>query len=333
MLLAASAAAQTVAPPPSIVYVAHDAAAIKHYHVDRALVHQMVNRLVTSATGQPDVARAWRSLVSPQDKVGIKISAEGRDTFSTHREVVDAIADGLAAAGVPRGNIIVWDRDLNHMKSAGFTGRLGYRVAGIAPKDGYDPKTEISAPLLGKLIWGDLDFLSIPAAPLGTDVNASTISHFARILSREVTKVVNVPVMSDNEGLGVAGCIYNMTIQNMDNWRRFTQGTRFGSGSLAEVYASSTVSKKVVLNLMDGLVAEYAGGPQGHPQFQVDHGTLYASRDPVAIDALAMRAIDRWRRSASLVPISGNAVYLDAAAQMGFGQDDPRLIAIRSVTP
>jgi len=69
----------------------------------------MVNRLVLAVTAQPDLARAWGSLVSPNDKIGIKISAAGGELFTTHRDVVNAIVDGLVAAGCPRRNIIVWD--------------------------------------------------------------------------------------------------------------------------------------------------------------------------------------------------------------------------------
>jgi len=72
----------------------------------------MVDRLVIAATGQPDVARAWASLVSPNDKIGIKISAAGGELFTTHHDVVDAIVDGLVAAGHPRASIIVWDRSI-----------------------------------------------------------------------------------------------------------------------------------------------------------------------------------------------------------------------------
>src|SRR5207248_2435038 len=82
----------------------------------------------------------------------------------------------------------------------------------------------------------------------------------------------------------IAGCIYNMTIANIDNWRRFAQGSRFGAESLAEIYANQLIAKKVVFNLMDGLLGQYAGGPQPQPNYALHHATLYASRDPVALD-------------------------------------------------
>ncbi len=107
-------------PDRAIVYSAHDPAAIKDYRTDPAVVRAMVNRLVLAVTGQPDLARAWGSLVSPDDKIGIKISAAGGELFTTHRDVVNAIVDGLVAAGHRRGNIIVWDRSLGGIKDAGY---------------------------------------------------------------------------------------------------------------------------------------------------------------------------------------------------------------------
>ncbi len=60
------------APTPSVVYAVHDPDSIKDYKTNARIVREMVNRLVLATTGQPDVARAWASLVAPTDKIGIK---------------------------------------------------------------------------------------------------------------------------------------------------------------------------------------------------------------------------------------------------------------------
>src|SRR5215472_15390565 len=104
--------AQQPTPAPSVVYAVHNADAIKDYEANPPVVREMVNRLVLAVTGQSDVAKAWTSLVSPNDRVGIKICAAGGELFTTHHAIVNAIVDGLAAAGHPRSSIIVWDRSL-----------------------------------------------------------------------------------------------------------------------------------------------------------------------------------------------------------------------------
>jgi len=319
-------------PGQSIVYSAHDAAAISQYQPNSARARAMVNRLVLAVTGERDLARAWGTLVLPNDKIGIKISAAGGELFTTHRDIVNAIVDGLVAAGHPRDSIIVWDRSLGGISAAGYRpDKEGYQMKSIAPRDGYDPKAVFSAPLSGKLIWGDLEFRNDRGKiPFPSEESMSDDSHFARILTSEVTKVINVPVMSDSGSCGIAGCIYNMTIPNIDNSRRFTQ-SRWGHSAIAEIYKMPIVSAKVVLNIMDGLVAQYAGGPQPQPNFAVHHATILASKDPVAIDALAVRQIEEWRARARLAPIAPLAQHVQAAAQLGIGNAE--VIEVRNVGP
>lgn len=298
----------------------------------------MVDQLVIAATGQKDLPSAWRSLVSPKDIVGIKISAAGGRYFSTHRGVVETIIAGLEKAGVPRSQVIVWDRDVANLNSAQFRSeRGGYAVRGIPPADGYDRSAELTAPVLGRLIWGDLLFHEKQFKRLGARVTEasqlSSTSHLATILTRGVTKVINVPVLSDEAGCGVAGALYNMTIPNLDNWRRFTApGDLSGSDSIGELYADPRIGGKVVLHLMDGLVAQYAGGPSGNPNYAFAHATIYASKDPVALDATAFRTLEAWRREAQLPPIGRRAEWLATAAELGLGHFAENQIDLKSVT-
>jgi uncharacterized protein (DUF362 family) len=328
------AQAQQPAPTPSVVYAVHNADAIKDYEANPRVVREMVNRLVLAVTGQSELIRAWASLVSPSDRVGIKICAAGGELFTTHHAIVNAIVDDLAAAGHPRSSIIVWDRSLGGVKEAGYRpGSDGYQLKSIAPRDGYDAKAVVSAPLAGKLVWGDFEYVGDTGKmPLLADAEAtSNVSHFSKIISSEVDKVINVPVMSVSETNGIAGSIYNMTIPNIDNWRRFAQGSRFGAESLAEIYAHPLIAKKVVFTLMDGLIAQYAGGPQPQPNYAVHHATLYASRDPVALDAMTLRRLEEWRKRGSLRPVGSVAAYIDFASQLGLGNSATNRIEVRNI--
>ncbi len=294
----------------------------------------MVDRLILAVTGKPDLAQAWSSLVRPNDKIGIKISAAGGELFTTHRDVVNAIIDGLVAAGHSRESIIVWDRALGGIKDAGYRPDAeGYRLLSITPRDGYDAKAFFSAPFLGNLVWGDLEFRNAKGVmPLLSETdNTSDLSHFSRIVSSEVTKIINVPVMSNSEANGLAGCLFNMTIPNIDNWRRFSDSTHMGSATVAEIYANPIIAKKVVLHLMDGLVAQYAAGPRSEPNYALHYATLMASKDPVAIDSIAFRQIEEWRANAKLPSLKEAGSYLPIAAQYGLGNADPRQIEIKTV--
>jgi uncharacterized protein (DUF362 family) len=331
----AAASAQSPPPEKSIVYTAHNADAIENYKTNPREVRAMVNRLILAVTGQPDLGKAWGSLVAPNDKVGIKISAAGGELFTTHHDVVTAIIDGLLAAGHPRSSIVVWDRSLEGTKGAGYKKGDGFELRSIPPRTGYDPKATITAPLLGKLVWGDVDYISDKgkSVPLSDTENTSNVSHFSNILSNDVTKIINVPVMSNSTTNGIAGCLYNITIPNIDNWRRFSMGTPFGAESIAMIYSNPVISQKVVLNIMDGLIAQYGGGPESQPNYTVPHATIYASKDPVAIDTVALKRLDELRAKSSFPPIGRLASYVQTATAVGLGNSDMSRIEVKHVGP
>lgn len=329
-----AASAQSPPSQKSVVYATHNADAISEYETNSRVVRGMVDRLVLAATGEPDLARAWGSLVSPNDKIGIKISAAGGELFTTHHDVVVAIVDGLVAAGHPRGSIVVWDRSIEGTKGAGYKlSADGFQLKSVTPRAGYDLKATFTAPLLGKLVWGDAEYVSDKgkSVPLSDTENTSNVSHFCRILANDVTKVINVPVMSTSTTNGIAGCLYNMTVPNIDNWRRFAQGTPFGAESIAMIYANPVISQKVVLNIMDGLLAQYGGGPESQPNFALHHDTLYASKDPVALDAVALKQLDAWRTKSNFPPIGRVASYVQTATTVGLGNSDASRIEVKNV--
>src|SRR6478672_13329198 len=171
---------QQPAATPSIMYAVRNPDSINQYKTNPHVVREMVNRLVMAVTGESDVAKAWGSLVSPSERVGIKISAAGGDLFTTHHDIVNAIVDGLVAAGHPRSSIVVWDRSLGGIKDAGYRpGAEGFQLRGIPPKEGYDEKAVRSAPILGTLVWGDFEYKGDLGRlePLSDVENTSNISH------------------------------------------------------------------------------------------------------------------------------------------------------------
>ena len=295
----------------------------------------MTNALVLAVTRQPDIASAWRSLVQPNDRIGIKISAAGGELFTTHRDIVNTIVEGLVAAGHSRRDIIVWDKSLGGMKDAGYSAADGYQLRAIEPRDGYHPKAVFSAPILGNLIWGDFEYIGNRGeVPLLSETeNTSSVSHFSKIVASEVTKIINVPVLSDSVRNGIAGCLYNVTIPNVDNWRRFGGPPDFGASSIPEMFADPHIRPKVVLNLMDGLLAQYAGGPESQPAYAFPFATIYASRDPVAIDAVALKHLEEWRARRKVPPIGKSGDQVEVAAEMGLGNADLSRIEIRDVGP
>lgn len=303
-----------------------------------AVSRRMVDQVVKSATGETDIARAWKKLVSPKDKIGIKVNTAGGRSFSTRLGVVRAILDGLEQAGVNPKNVIIWDRERTELQDAGFTSKtLGAQVRAIDPPRGWDRSAPFAAPALGRLIWGDLLFIEKNRKTVGkpqteSDQLSST-SHFSTILTKDVTKIINVPTLSDDAGCGVAAAFYNIGVRNLDNWRRFVTTGMSAADSIPEIYDDPNVGPKVAIHILDGLIAQYAGGPEGNPNYAFPHATIYASTDPVAIDSVAVRNIEAWRKMANLPPIARRVEWLKSAQEMGIGVADSKKINLVSVTP
>jgi hypothetical protein len=84
---------------------------------------------------------------------------------------------------------------------------------------------------------------------------------------------------------------------------------------------------------MDGLLAQYAGGPESQPGYSFPFATLYASKDPVAIDSVALRQLEEWRKKRRVPPIKRLGAHVEVAEQMGLGNAQLSRIEIRNVGP
>lgn len=300
-------------------------------HVDPVRVRRMVDSLVMAIAQKTCAVDAWRTFVAESDTVGIKVAASAGPLGGTRPEVAEAVAAGLREAGLPRERIIVWDRSKKHLLACGY--RMDspfYTLRWVEGPEDFDADAVVSAPLLGRLIWGDRGFGDREGTRmedwLAGGEQLSTKSHLARLLVRETTKVVNLPSALDSVGTGVHGALANMTLPNLDNWRRFTRGPQHGNPYIAEIYADPRVGGKVVLTILDALFVQYAGGPFPNPNATVQNRALFASRDPVALDALLLEMIEPFRVSAKLPPARGLAGHLEAAEALGLGHAQPSRI-------
>jgi hypothetical protein len=317
----------------SPVILAERSDAVQEFTVDPQLARQMVNRALLTLTSAPDIGTAWTRLgITPQDVVGIKISTAGGSALSSHRAVVQAICDGLQAAGVPPSQIIIWDKFQNKMAAAGYppqaaSGRLA-SVQSIVPGNNYDPDVFYRSGIIGNLIWGDYQFsASINSLNFDSD-QILTRSYYTKFVTKTCTKLVNVPVLSFNEYFGLDGCISGMALGSTDNNRRIQGPPTYGDPSIDEMFDQSFIRRKVVVHILDALVAQCAGGPAFNPQFCQSLGAIYVGRDPVAIDSLALPRLERMRRENNVPSVGNLSTYITSAAVLGLGTTDRRRIQL-----
>jgi uncharacterized protein (DUF362 family) len=312
----------------SRVVLVRNADAVSGFVVNDAKARAMMVTGIMALTGEGDEAAVWRHFASSNDVVGIKISTQSGPLQSTRRVVVEAIVHGLRAAGVAGTNIYVFDRDPLQMRAA------GYRKAGVTnlvqevsviDGTGWDPNAFFESNIAGRLIWGDLLFGKVE--PL------SKRSHLPKLVTTTITKLINVPVLQDHDVCGLAGCLYNVSVGMVDNQRRFEGQGQNGDPMIAQICAMPQVRQKLVLNVMDGLIAGYAGGPGFKPQYSWNYGALYFSVDPVAVDSLCVETLDAKRRDAKVPPIGPQANHIITAGHLGLGQSERKNIDLTEVKP
>ena len=312
---------------PSRVVIVRDPRAVEFYtpQVDR--VTRMIDRAVVALTGAADAAAAWRGLVKPEDVVGIKINSLPGPAMGTRHEVVDVVVESLQRAGVAARNIIIWDRSDENLSAAGWELResgKGPLCMGTLPNVGWDSRVFYQVPQVGKVIWGDLEF---------GEREISDRSYYSRLVTERVTKLINIPVLMDNKYVGVSGCLHNIAMGSVDNNRRFqTENLHYDAG-ISEICARPPLREKLVLNIFDALVGQYAGGPAFQPQATWTPAEIWLSRDPVALDALALEAIDKRRKAARVPVIGDRARHVRFAAEMGVGVAERSKMDIIELSP
>ncbi|MCX7868929.1 MAG: DUF362 domain-containing protein [Terrimicrobiaceae bacterium] len=314
-----------------VFYMMDAAAAEAGGAPDPRRVRRMVDALVMAATGQRDVVAAWRSLVSPEDVVGLKVSASAGVMGGTRVAVAEAVAQGLRAAGLSRDRIVVWDRELRDLLAAGYRSDSPlYTLRWIEGAEDYDSEALITAPVLGRLIWGDRGFGRRSGERLADLLSSgdelSNRSFLASLLTRKLTKVINLPSALDSISTGIHGALASMTLPNLDNWRRFVKAPYHGDPYIAEIYADPRIRDKVVLTLLDALWVQYAGGPMPQPNCVAANGALFASTDPVALDATLLDMIEPLRKASKLPEARPLAGHVESAEALGLGNARPSRI-------
>ena len=314
--------------PHAYVVTVQDPNATDAFRPNLECVRVMVDRAITKLTKKATVPEAWRSLVATQDVVGLKVFSAPGPNSGTRPAVVEAVVEGLLAAGLPSKHIIVWDRQLVDLRLAGFfdlSDRYGIRVEGSS-QAGWDEQTFYNpdSPVLGNLVWGDLEF-----GRKGEGVGRK--SFVSKLLSREITKIINItPLLNHNEA-AVSGNLYGLAMGSVDNLIRFESGPEALATAIPEIYSLPALSDHVVLNITDALICQYEGGDRGLLHYSATLNQLRFSRDPVALDVLSIQELIRQRLAAHAPPVKPNLKVYSNAALLQLGTDDLRRIQVDTV--
>ncbi|MBI4704560.1 MAG: DUF362 domain-containing protein [Deltaproteobacteria bacterium] len=273
--------------------------------VDAGKLADLLGAALTRAGGAKGPVEALRRLFRPADVVGIKVNTIAGRGLSPHPELVLRLAGWLQEAGVAARNVVIWDRTDRELSGAGFAlNRDGPGVRCLGTNEDYD--------------WTPLEW-------------GAGGSCFARLLTSELTALINVAVLKDHDLAGISAGLKNWygAIHNPNK--------HHGGGCnpyVAHLAAFPLIRDKLRLTLVDGLVGQCHGGPARSPRWAWPWSGVLCSTDPVAIDAVCWRAIEERRAEIGLPSLGAERrepKWIATAARLGLGEHDVARIEVVDV--
>lgn len=264
-------------------------------------VFNMITKGIRDLSGEKDSAKAWRTVASEGQRVGIKVNCIAGPNMSTQVPVVMAIIEGLKSAGVRERDIIIWERSDRELKRAGFaisTGTDSLRCHGTKSYE-----------------------------PVANNINGTKFK-LSTILTNEIDVLINVPVMKNHGASGVTLALKNHYGSHNN------PGDHHGNNcdpAIANICSHDDIHKKTKLIVLDALRAQCNGGPSDKPQFKWNPGIILMSRDSVAIDRIGGEIIDARRIETNIKPLGNSHRHIITAAGLGLGIADRNMIEVKNV--
>ena len=255
-----------------------------------SVAYTMLAQSMLLLTGTKDLKEAWRQFVAPGEVIGLKVNPIGGERLSTSHAVVQSVIKQMEEAGIPRTHIVIWDRRGEQLEEAGFTADNypGIKILSTEyAKEGsyYGQDGQL---LSEHRIDKDWYYLAdceqeYDAYTLPFMVNEGKYSYFTKICTREVDKIINIPIMK-NAGYAVTLCLKNLAFGSITNTGRLHKD--LWAETCAQACAFPPLRDKVVLNIADGLIGCFDGGPAANPQYICQYNTLLVGTDAVAVDRI-----------------------------------------------
>jgi hypothetical protein len=327
---------------PGQVVEIHNPKAMTEKSIDAGVVKAMIEKGITTLTGK-NMKESFSLFFTPNDVVGLKVNPVGPGLISTRLEVVDALIAWLRQGGIPAKNIIIWDRFDYMLKDAGFTSErfpgIGIHGLQTMDEDFIGEKTKDTSKWLDK----DGTHLSIanfdkdvyyrvdvegPKDPryLSQHVVDGKYSYFGKLLTKTLTRIINIPVFK-NTGNGISMATKNIGYGAVCNTGRLHRPLFFDV--CTEVLGFPVIRDKMVLNITDGLRAQYEGGPMPNAKFAYLYNTIFFATDPFALDLTCHNIIVKKRKEMKVKKFNEHprfTEYLRYAEKLGLGIADPQKI-------
>ncbi|MBN2814889.1 MAG: DUF362 domain-containing protein [Bacteroidales bacterium] len=300
--------------------------------------YRMIEKAMLELTGKTDLGEAWRTFVSPGERIGLKVNPVAGKLLSTSHAVTQSVIKQLEASGIERKNILIWDRRDMELKDVGFTPENypGISIKGTECQDEKGSFYDADGKLYGErnidkdwYYWADVEG-EYDSETLPYMVNGGKYSYFSKIVTREVDKIINIPILK-NAGASITNAMKNLAYGSITNTGRLH--AQLWNETSAEVCAFAPLRDKVVLNICDGLKGCFNGGPGANPQFICNYHTILVASDPVALDRVGYDIVAEMRVAKGIqkAPTPEVLKFLDQSAALGLGIADKSSINLNII--
>jgi uncharacterized protein (DUF362 family) len=322
--------------PGRVVLIKHKDAVANDEPVE-SIAYIMLEKAMLELTGQKNLKKAWRTFVNPGERIGLKVNPVAGKLLSTSHAVVKSVVKQLTDSGIDKNNIVIWDRREMELKDVGFTSQNypGIRITGTEQQDENGSFVDKEGKLYGErnidrewYYWADVEG-EYDAETMPYMINTGKFSYFTKIITREVDKIINIPILK-NAGGSITNAMKNLAFGSVSNTGRLH--TSLWNDTCAEVCAFAPLRDKVVLNISDGLRGCFNGGPGANAQFICNYNSLLVSSDPVAMDRIGYDIIAEKRIAEGIQKKATpeSLTFLVMATALGLGVSDRSKIDLRS---
>jgi hypothetical protein len=322
--------------PGQVVQVNHENS-ISENKINYDAVYDMVSRGLLQLTGESLLKNAWLKFVKPNEKVGLKVNPVAGPTLTTSTEITQVIINQLIESGIPKENILIWDRREEQLFEAGFTNEKfpGIKIIGTERGENGSMYDENGILYGERMIdqewyyWADCEE-KYDSATIPYMVNEGKYSYFSKIATQMVDKIINVPILK-NAGSSVTLCLKNLAYGVTTNTGRLHK--QLWAETTAEVNAFPPLRDKVVLNIVDGIKGCFNGGPGANPQFFTEYKTVLIGTDPVAVDRIGYDIVIKKRIEENIQKEDNprGRIFMELAEKLGLGTADIEKIQLQKI--
>jgi len=257
------------------------------------LVRKGVDQSIIALVGGLTPQEAWNKIIKKDDVVGLKVTYE---RTKTDYQLIYGVANSLIDAGLPPENIIIFERadyDLTLGNHKINRTNKGIKCFGIVKEEWHGATNE-----------------SDKFNPQIYDIAGNKIQ-VCKIVADMCSVIINIPVIKrlSLSGFSTAmknhfGCINSPANLHGDNL----------SKHIAILNTVQPIKNKTKLIICDA-IRDFGGS-------HVGTGSIIMSRDPVALDYTAKSILEKHLKR----EISPKPSFIDIAAQLGVGVNDPKMI-------